>query len=329
MRCDESCVLFLGGDPLHAVLASKALRCPAFAYTSKPRWRKHFAKFLTPDERSQDLFAKRDIDASRFEIVGHLAVDSVEIEHTSVEILKRLGLDEGLHTVTFLPGSRPVEYENAIRYVLCAAEELCDLVPEVQCCIALSPFVDKQAARASFVASGASFDFEEDGVSHVRLRNGSTLKCEWDRPHEAMSVSDLVVTLPGTNTLQLAAMRVPMLVYFPLQYAELTPVDGLLGLLSQRFRIFRMLKRMILLRKAARGIDVALPNIIAGRKVVPELIQMLLPSDLAAQTARLLNDHEALQKMSVELGKINVGNGAAARIAAEALGLAADNRKMR
>jgi lipid A disaccharide synthetase len=41
-----------------------------------------------------------------------------------------------------------------------------------------------------------------------------------------MKASRMVVTLPGTNTLQLAAMGVPMLVLVPLNQIETIAVEG-------------------------------------------------------------------------------------------------------
>lgn len=326
MRCAESCVLFLGGDPMYAVLASRVLRSPAIAYTSKPRWKRRFTRYLVPDDGARELTLKRGVSADRIRVVGHLAVDSIEIAHSPEQTRQRLGMvDDGLGVVTFLPGSRPAEYTLAVPYLLQTAERLTDLVPGVHACMALSPFADRDVVRRLIGELGAAIESESAGVTRVRLPNDSIVAIEWEWPHELMSISDLAVTLPGTCTLQLAVLRVPMIVFVATQYADQVPVDGLLGLVSERFRAFRALKKVLLRRAARRGVVVALPNIITRKNIVSELILDLRPTELAEHAASLLNDRTSRDMMAVDLGKMAVDAGAAARIADEAIELAAES----
>jgi hypothetical protein len=116
-----------------------------------------------------------------------------------------------------------------------------------------------------------------------------------------------------------------MIVFVATQYADQVPVDGLLGLVSERFRAFRALKKVLLSRAARRGVVVALPNIITRKNIVPELILDLRPTELAEHAASLLNDRTSRDMMAVDLGKMAVDAGAAARIADEAIELAAES----
>lgn len=324
MRSSGSCMLFLGGDPMYAAFAARRLACPAIAYMSKPRWKRYFARYLAPDQGALEGYTSRGVSGDRVRVVGHLAADSIEIEHTPEQIRSRLGLSEGgPGTVALLPGSRPVEYRIAVPYLLRMAGRLTDLAPGVQACMALSPFADRDVVCRLIGEPGAVIESENDGVMRVRLPNDGMVTLEWDRPHELMSISDLAVTFPGTSTMQLAVMRVPMIVYVPLQHADQIPIDGLLGILSERSRVFRVLKKHLLRRAARPGVLTALPNIITRKKIVRELIDDLEATTLGEHAASLLNDRTSRDAMAVELGRIAVNAGAAARIAEEVIELSA------
>jgi lipid-A-disaccharide synthase len=135
--------------------------------------------------------------------------------------------------------------------------------------------------------------------------------------YEVMAGSRMVVTLPGTNTLQLAALGSPMLVLVPLNRVENAVVEGPINWLSTRWRVTRALKRRMLLRVNERLRFIALPNILAGEEIVPELRAMLQPSDVACELVRWLDDADRRRATSGRLRQLAGARGAAARLAAE------------
>ena len=312
-----SCVLYLGGDALYAVLLSKLLRLPACAYIGKPRWRKHFARYMVADERARSRFLEAGVEPERIETVGHLGLDSVRIGAGREEIVRRLaGEADDAEIVTFLPGSRPVEIEFLIPFFIETAEIMRELCPETIFCFAVSPFADRKLLAASVGRAGARIGRSGDLV----CSGGCRIQLETENPQEAMCVSRLVITIPGTNNLQIAAMGVPMLIITPLNQAERIPMDGLLGMLDYRIFPVGLIKRRLILGMKKRVKYVSLPNIIAGREIVPEMLDILQPRDVAEKAVSLLRNPERRAQIVRDLHEIARDRGAAGRIADLVLG---------
>jgi lipid-A-disaccharide synthase len=119
------------------------------------------------------------------------------------------------------------------------------------------------------------------------------------RTDDVLAVADVAITASGTATVQTALHGKPMVVVY-----RLSPLSYRLG------------------RRFVRVEDVAMVNIIAGRRIVPELIQDdCTPERVANETLSLLTNPEkaeaarcALQEVRERLGR----PGASAR-AAEAV----------
>jgi lipid-A-disaccharide synthase len=151
----------------------------------------------------------------------------------------------------------------------------------------------------------------------MRTRRGSIAWVVRRDRYEVMAASRMAVTLPGTNTLQLAALGTPMVVVVPLNRVENAVVEGPLNWLSTRWRVTRALKRKLLLRVNARLPFIALPNILAGEEIVPELRAILQPSDVARDLVAWLDDGDRRRATSGRLRKLAGARGAAGRLAAE------------
>jgi lipid-A-disaccharide synthase len=304
-------VLYLGGDAAYAVMLSKLLRMPACAYLGKPRWRKHFATYMVSDDRAERRFADAGIGPERVRVVGHLGLDSVPIRENPP---RRTKGDPPI--VTFLPGSRPFEIEFMLPFFIETAEIMRERLPDARFHFAVSQFVDRKLIVKCVSRVGARMGSNGDVVS----ASGCRIRLEMENALEIMSASRLVVTIPGTNNLQLAAMGVPMLIVTPLNAAERIPVDGLLGLLDYRVFPVGLIKRHLILGKRGRVKYVSLPNIIAGREIVPEMLDILQPGQVAERAVSLLNDSDRCAEMVRDLAEIARHGGAARKIAELVLG---------
>lgn len=123
-----------------------------------------------------------------------------------------------------------------------------------------------------------------------------------DHPNEVMAAADLLVVASGTATLQAAVVGTPMVIIY--RVSSLTYWLG----------------RWLIKIKW-----IGLANIIAGRTIVPELIQHdLTPERLTAEAAHLLRDRgayrqmrEALRAVRESLGEPGASRRAAAVVLAE------------
>ncbi len=132
------------------------------------------------------------------------------------------------------------------------------------------------------------------GDSPVRLLQNAT--------HDVMQNADLAVVTSGTATLETGYFGTPMIVVYKTSW-----VTYLIGRLLVRVK------------------NIGLVNIVAGRRVVPELIQhRATPARIAAEAERLLTDPAARKAIAADLGVISarLGTpGASKRVADAILGL--------
>ena len=123
--------------------------------------------------------------------------------------------------------------------------------------------------------------------------------------YELMAACNAVMAASGTVSLELAILDVPMVISY-----RVSPLTYFLG------------RRLIKVRYAS------LVNLVAGREVVPELLQdEAVPEKIATATVRLVADQAERALMLTGLAEVRErlgGAGASARAARLALSLAQD-----
>ncbi len=145
-------------------------------------------------------------------------------------------------------------------------------------------------------------------------------------PWAAMKASDLIVTIPGTNTLELAMLGVPFVVVVDEDLLQYAPLEGAVEWLARAPVVGTRLRRVILRRALRRIRFVALPNARAGRMVVPEWVGRWTREDLAKRVAELLADPARLRTIRADLQGLGLLRpGASDRIVETALALAGRN----
>lgn len=311
---EKSCILFLGGDPFYAAVLSKKLKIPAFAYTDRPRWKKYFEKFLVTSEKVKEDFIKAGVKPEKVEVVGHLALDSIGIVANKEEIYQRLKISSDKSVITFLPGSRFIEFQFTTSFFIKVADLIKKGFPDVQFLFALAPFVDEEDIKDTLKNNRLEINIKEN-FTRIKTLSGNEINLVKEYSQEAILISDLVITIPGTNNLQIAGMGVPMLIVVPLNKAELIPLDGIIGLISPKIPLVAFIKRKILFRMNKRLKFISLPNLIAQRLIIPELRGILTPQDVAKKALKLLRNPETLKTMSEDLKKITRQRGTADKIA--------------
>lgn len=225
--------------------------------------------------------------------VGHPLADEVRGDDDPRPYRDRLKLDLDRPTVALLPGSRVSELRALADVFVQTAQWLHQRNPDVQF---IAPFVNRRTRVL----------FEEAIRRHQA----------WDLPitrfhghsREVMAAADVVLLASGTATLEAMLLRRLMVV---------------------TYRVSRL--SYWLMRAFAHITLVAMPNNLAGRHLVPELLQRdANPAQLGRTVerylARPLYAREALQSFAV-LGERLRGDaaGKAARAVLEVLGLPASD----
>ncbi len=328
-------LLYLGGEVALAARIAQRLRYPALIYTegyiSKPE---RFARVLTPHERARAEAVRRGTPEEVAEAVGDLMVDAAYMEsEPSSESVTAWRLTDEAKRVALFPGSRPFELRRAVELLVRSARLIADQEPTTQFLLALSPFIGEetvQEALAKFAPSevlradvAALFQGHGTGTQSASERfefllDGKRLEVVIVRggPRQVMSVSDLALTIPGSNTAEMAAHGLPMIVCIPLDHLAEIPVDGPFGLISGVPVIGRRLKVAAVRRMIARTEFAALPNRMAGRFLVPELrSESLSPAMIADEALRLLRDDEERETMGDTLKQVMGPRGASERVA--------------
>lgn len=137
------------------------------------------------------------------------------------------------------------------------------------------------------------------GILSQGWPSGLQVKVIEGRTYDSLAHASASIVSSGTATLEAALLDVPMVVVY-----RVTPLTALLAKPLVRTRHFAMV------------------NLIAGRQVVPELIQAdFTPEKVAAETLRLLRDRAACATMRAELAEVRrrLGPPGAVERAADAI----------
>lgn len=313
-------VVFLGGDYWHALMMSRKLGFPAVAYTDRASsWGKYFRQVCVADERTRTDLVAAGVPRDKVKVVGNLMVEGVRPTLAREEALSRWGLDPECLTVGLFPGSRLYHVKASLSVFLQVAEDLARDVERVQFGLGLSPFLSLQELQGCLrrlpppYLQGTSGQVVEEAQGLVvRTEQGLRIPILQKQQYDLMNHAELLLTIPGTNTAEIACLGRPMVVAF--SWRARVPRGGVGALLGALPMANTM--RRNLLRGIHRKIRfTALPNMIAQREVVPEVRVEHDAGEISRVAADLLLDGERREEMGRELRVIMGGGGASARMA--------------
>ena len=173
--------------------------------------------------------------------------------------------------VGLLPGSRNDEITRLLPSMLKAAENLSEKFPNIVFWIPVAPTVNRDFVETAVHGCGAT--------CRILVENAIT---------EVLEYADMVITASGTVTLETALAGTPMIIVY-----KVSKLSYWLG------------KRLIRVKY------IGWPNLIAGKEIVPELIQdAATPERMTAVAASMLQNKSALAQMRNELGIVARSLGA-------------------
>ena len=222
--------------------------------------------------------------------VGHPLVDMARAGEPRSSFLRHRGLVPEAPTIALLPGSRPNEIERTVPTLVEAIARIRLSMPDAQFTVACAPNIEEWQFAPLMTAG--------EGMNRPVLVR--------DRTDDVIASSDVAITASGTATVQCALHERPMVVVY-----RLSPLTYTLG-------------------KPFVNVDTyAMPNLVAGTRIVPELIQDAFTAErVANETMKFLTDRglhartrEALRRVREQLGAPGASGRAAEAVLEVARGL--------
>jgi len=218
--------------------------------------------------------------------VGHpLTADRKNAQPSEVRpaFFSRYGLDESKPLVAIFPGSRKGEIHSLFPVVWQAMERLSRERPGVQFAISLAN-PDRAIAIQKII---------DQNQKHTKT-SARFVSVPAEENDDLIAASDLVWAKSGTTALEVALHGKPMLVFYRADWVS--------------YWIFLAFKRVQ---------NISLPNLLAGKTLVPELIQLdCRPDQLVKYTRDLLDVPALRSEISKELlalrGQLGEGDFATA-----------------
>ncbi|CAN5881515.1 lipid-A-disaccharide synthase [soil metagenome] len=234
---------------------------------------------ILPFER--DWYAKRGV--SQVEFVGHPLAGEVEARFGREDFCRFHNLDPARPIISLLPGSRRKELHRILPAMLDAAALISAARPDVQFVTLLAPGRSPKEAREVVNAMSDAAQLPEI----FRILKHET--------REALAASDVAAVASGTVTLEAALLGTPMVIV----YKESAINWHLLGSLITTDHY-------------------GLVNLIAGERIVTELMQDELNGERLAGELMLLLDTQRNQALRNRLHDVahQLGEGGASRRAA-------------
>ncbi len=335
--------------------------CPVFYHFPPGSWRKAPRKrrgrgrlaqvadrIVTPFPWSEALLRGDGVDAH---FVGHPLLDLARPTLEAADFYDRFGLDPHRPLIALLPGSRRMEIEHILPAMIGAAGEIARRMPGVQFALALAPSAPRDLTESlirreqrpggrgdrlqllmhqagSKLAHIAQSTLSQtltpvrqlatpEGLTLPAPPEPDTAPVAPERPapthaplvivedltYDVLARSDLVITKSGTSTLEAAILQKPMIIVY-----RVPPVMAL----EARLRW-----------KQLQITHIGMPNLLAGERVFPELLQDdATPDAIAEEAVGLLLQPERLLRLKerlADLVRTNLGEPGGVRRAADLL----------
>lgn len=205
--------------------------------------------------------------------VGHPLADEIPLNPNVQEAREALNLTKHPLIIAMLPGSRVGEVTQLASLFVKTAQTIIQTQPDA---LFLVPLITRETR---IIFEQAIYDgFKENPASPQ-----ANIKILFGHAHMAMQAADLVVVASGTATLEAALLKRPMVITYRMPWLS-----------------WQILKRLNYLPY------VGLPNILAGRFIVPELLQDdASPDKLSETILNMVQDKSKLNEINIEFTKMH------------------------
>ena len=215
------------------------------------------------------VYARHGVDA-RF--VGHPLADAFALEPDQASARRELGIPADVPVLALLPGSRLGEIHRLGAHFIAAATLLAMEIPDLHVVAPMANAACRDAFAGALAKAGIGIEETQSGIRSVRSVTTSTTPDSRfsilvldGHAHAAMIAADAVLLASGTAALEAMLAKRPMVVAYRLSALTYRIVKGFGLLKVDRY---------------------SLPNHLAGRDLVPELMQDLCTPDALVRALR-------------------------------------------
>ncbi|MBI5872619.1 MAG: lipid-A-disaccharide synthase [Candidatus Omnitrophica bacterium] len=195
--------------------------------------------------------------------VGHPLLDVVRPVKSRDTLLDSVGFRRNHVTIGLLPGSRSKEVTNHLPVMLEAAGKIYSKRKDTQFLICRASTVGKEIFKEIIYNSKIDFPY----------------KILDDAAYDGINASNMVIVASGTATLETAILNKPMIIIYKVSF--------LTWALAKLF---------------VKIPDIGLVNVVAGQRIVPELIQFdATAKKISKASLEILGDKKMQEKMYAEL----------------------------
>lgn len=343
-RYPQPIIIHLGGDMMYSALLAWRWKVPLWIYVWGRKWLDpQFSGYLVRNEYERQKLLEKGLAQEKIAVVGDLVVDATAFtlarQQKHLQETGATTLTEGIEPteatkptepnqslssaadapiISFLPGSRTRELCHLAPHFLKVAQIIKQQIPQSRFQLIVSPFIAKHELPSLLATPPLA---EIEGISgtftagYMRALDNSVAMRVIQEDHLAhLAHSSLAVTIPGTKTSELSCLGVPMICCLPINRPDMLPITGIIGWLDFLPRLGPWLKKTLVLKFATRSRFYALPNLLAQKCLVPELVGVLTAQQVADAALNLWRDSEARQAQRQALKELyEPSRGAAER----------------
>ncbi len=198
--------------------------------------------------------------------VGHPLVDFAKTDLTPAQAREKLGIQNNTTVIGLMPGSRRSEIQRILPIILKTTANVAAVYPNTEWILPLAPSISEELI--SETKDGI------EGIPDIKLLRSET--------YTAIRAATLMLVTSGTATLETACIGTPMIILYRTSWLNWRIINALTPLEHS-----------------------GLPNLIAGKRIVPELLQDdLTPDKLTEYTIDILRNQEKLDTQRVSLNNV-------------------------
>ncbi|MEK6645565.1 MAG: lipid-A-disaccharide synthase [Candidatus Firestonebacteria bacterium] len=238
------------------------------------------------------------------EFVGHPVLDIVKPSMSVNDAYLHFGIKTGEKVLSLFPGSREQEIKRLLPVMAKACKMTQRVIPEINSGQALS---DSEGSQNEKLKSNMRFllalapSISKKQVQDILIQQGceNLIDIVEDKNYDILNISTLALVASGTVTLEATCLNTPMIIVY--KTSILTYI------------IARLLVRIKY---------IGLPNILAKKEIVTELLQSNVTAErLAEETIKIFNNDKKIAEIKQELAgvKLMLGSVGAAQKAAKAV----------